>query len=147
MLVKGVPDNCLATPALLLSNCISLIHGLRINYKSISCVEFLPCSYGNLAHVVGKFGWQESFSWLILDPWIQFYKAGPEGHFKNTYELVNLGAHKVSLINKLHIFQCMGKIFNVNLWNSTQNILPTHWKRQFLVSIENLETLRFIMSL
>ena len=35
------------------------------------------------------------------------------GCFKNTNELVNLGAHKFSLINKLNIFQCMGKIFCV----------------------------------
>ena len=33
------------------------------------------------------------------------------GAFQNTYELVNLGALKFSLINKLHIFQCMIKIF------------------------------------
>ena len=29
---------------------------------------------------------------------------------KNAYELVNLGAFKCSLLNELHIFQCMGKI-------------------------------------
>ena len=31
-------------------------------------------------------------------------------HFKNTYELVNLTSLKSSLLNKLHIFQCVGKI-------------------------------------
>ena len=35
------------------------------------------------------------------------------GCFKNAYELVNLGALKSSLLNKLHIFQSMGKIFCV----------------------------------
>ena len=35
----------------------------------------------------------------------------PGGHFKNTYELVNLGALNSLLLNKLHNFQCMGKIF------------------------------------
>ena len=38
---------------------------------------------------------------------------GGVGGFKNTYELVNLWAHKFSLINKLHIFQCAGKILCV----------------------------------
>ena len=32
-------------------------------------------------------------------------------HFKNTYELLNLRALKFSHVNKIHIFQCMGKIF------------------------------------
>ena len=32
---------------------------------------------------------------------------------KNTYELVNLGARKFARINKIHIIQCMGKIFCV----------------------------------
>ena len=40
-------------------------------------------------------------------------EASRGGHFKNTYELVNLGAHEISFTNKLHIFQCMGKIFCV----------------------------------
>ena len=35
------------------------------------------------------------------------------GRFENIYELVNLGALKSSLINKLHTFQSMGKIFCV----------------------------------
>ena len=37
------------------------------------------------------------------------------GSFQNAYELGNLGALKSSLLNKLHIFQCMGKIFCVEL--------------------------------
>ena len=35
------------------------------------------------------------------------------GRFKNTYELLNLRALKFSPLNKIHIFQCMGKIFCV----------------------------------
>ena len=35
------------------------------------------------------------------------------GRFKNTYELLNLGALKSSLLNKLHTFQYMDKIFYV----------------------------------
>ena len=35
------------------------------------------------------------------------------GRFKNTYELLNLRALKFSPVNKIRIFQCMGKIFCV----------------------------------
>ena len=35
------------------------------------------------------------------------------GRFKNTYELLNLKALKISKLHKNHIFQCMGKIFCV----------------------------------
>ena len=35
------------------------------------------------------------------------------GRFKNTYELLNLRALEFSHVNKIHIFQCMGKIFCV----------------------------------
>ena len=38
---------------------------------------------------------------------------GPGGRFKNTYELLNLRALKFSYVKKIHIFQCMGKIFCV----------------------------------
>ena len=39
--------------------------------------------------------------------------GGPGGRFKNTYELLTLRALKFSYANKIHIFQCMGKIFCV----------------------------------
>ena len=39
--------------------------------------------------------------------------AGSGGRFKNTYELLNQRALKFSYVNKIHIFQCMGKIFCV----------------------------------
>ena len=35
------------------------------------------------------------------------------GHFRNTFELLNLRALKCSPVNKIHIFQCLGKIFCV----------------------------------
>ena len=35
------------------------------------------------------------------------------GRFKNTYELLNLRALKISKLHKNHILQCMGKIFCV----------------------------------
>ena len=40
-------------------------------------------------------------------------QAIPGGRFKNTYELLNQRALKFSYVNKIHIFQCMGKIFCV----------------------------------
>ena len=72
---------------------------------------------------------------------------GTRGHFKNTYELLNVRALKFSTVNKINIFQCMGKIFCVEFQryplNSTQNILPIHWKIWFLYNIEILRVLRF----
>ena len=40
-----------------------------------------------------------------------FLKRPPCGRFKNVYELLNLGALKIWMLYKSHIFQCMGKIF------------------------------------
>ena len=46
--------------------------------------------------------------------WMLFYACWwPGGRFKNTYELLNLRALKISKLHKNHIFQCMGKIFCV----------------------------------
>ena len=42
-----------------------------------------------------------------------FYVEYQGGRFKNTYELLNLRALKISKLHKNHIFQCMGKIFCV----------------------------------
>ena len=71
----------------------------------------------------------------------------PGGRFKNTYELLNLRALNFSPANKIHKFQCMGMIFCVEFqrypWNSTQNILPIHWKIWLLYNIEILRALRF----
>ena len=42
------------------------------------------------------------------------WDKGPQGgRFKNTYELLNVRALKISKLHKNHIFQCMGKIFCV----------------------------------
>ena len=37
----------------------------------------------------------------------------PGGRFKNTFELLNIRALIFSVVNKIHILQCMGKIFCV----------------------------------
>ena len=44
---------------------------------------------------------------------VDIYTWSPGGRFKNTYELLNLRALKFQYVNKIHIFQCMGKIFCV----------------------------------
>ena len=44
---------------------------------------------------------------------LQACLVGTGGRFKNTYELLNQRALKFSYVNKIHIFQCMGKIFCV----------------------------------
>ena len=59
-----------------------------------------------------------------------------ERRFKNAYELANLGALKYSILNKLYVFQCMGKIvcveFQRALLKFHKNILPIRWKTRFL---------------
>ena len=47
------------------------------------------------------------------EPCMPLVHAFPGGRFKNTYELLFLRALKFSYVNKIHIFQCMGKIFCV----------------------------------
>ena len=64
----------------------------------------------------------------------------PGGHFKNTYELLNVRALKISLVNKSTSFNAWVWYFVWNFkgtfWNSTQNILPIHWKIWLLYKIE-----------
>ena len=71
----------------------------------------------------------------------------PAGHFKNTYELLNLRALKYSPADKTYIFNVWVRYFAWNfkgtLWNSTQNILLIHWKIWFSYNIEILRALRF----
>ena len=49
------------------------------------------------------------YCWLCAHP----LQECSRGRFKNTYELLNLRALKISKLHKNHIFQCMGKIFCV----------------------------------
>ena len=63
--------------------------------------------------------------------------------------LLNLGAVRFSLLNKLHVFQITDKIICVEFQrvplNFYHNILPIHWKIQFLftVTVEHLTAHRF----
>ena len=69
------------------------------------------------------------------------------GRFNNTYELLNLRALKFHLWIKSTSFNVWARYFVWNfkgtLWNSTQNILPIHWKIRFLYKIGILRALRF----
>ena len=72
-----------------------------------------------------------------------------DGHFKNSYVLVNHGARKFSFMNSLHIFQCKGCIFCVEFLRGplkfhTKYLSNTLKLRQDFYSeskIENLEAL------
>ena len=63
--------------------------------------------------------------------------------FNDTYELINLAAPKFSLVNKLHIFQCMGKLFYVELQKFHTKYLTHTLKETIFFSIENLGALKF----
>ena len=54
---------------------------------------------------------------LCLQPYVP-----PGGRFKNTYELLNLRALKISKLHKNHIFQCMGKIILCGISKGTFEI-------------------------
>ena len=74
---------------------------------------------------------------------------GFEGGRSNAYKLLNLRALKFSPVNKMHIFQCMGKIFCVEFQR-----VPLKFYTKYLTHIlkdaiaifikgKNLRTLRF----
>ena len=74
-------------------------------------------------------------------------QSGNRGMFKKIYMFINLGPLRSSLFNKLHIFSEWIRYFVWNfkgyLWNSTQNILPTHWKYDFFCTVKNSKSHRF----
>ena len=75
------------------------------------------------------------------------FSVSSGGHFKNTYELLYLRAVTFSLVNEIHIFQCMGKIvcvefIRVPLKFHTKYLIHT-WKTCFLYNTEILRPLRF----
>ena len=81
-------------------------------------------------------------SYNTLRPSDDYIRQWTGGRFKEAYELLN--------------FQCCMKCISFNvwaryfvwnfkgyLWNSTQNILPIHWKMWILFTSKNLRALRF----
>ena len=76
--------------------------------------------------------------------WIRFWtpKSHLGGHFKNAFELLNLRAIKIQCCIKVWVKYFVWN-FKGYLWNSTQNIIPIHWKMWILFTGENLRALRF----
>ena len=81
--------------------------------------EWWPSTYTNTGcmYKIGDFHWIRGIIlYFVMHRMI--YSPHPDDAlhrvvFKNTYELLNLRALKFSLVNKIYIFQCMGKIFCV----------------------------------
>ena len=71
------------------------------------------------------------------------------GRFKNAFKLLNLRALKFSPANISFNVWVRYFVWNFKgyLWNSTQNILPIHWKMRFLYRVDILKALRFKSSL
>ena len=69
------------------------------------------------------------------------------GHFKNVYELLNLGALKILMLYKNHISQCMGKIFCVEFQRVPLKFHTTYLthtlKEVDFFNSDNLRALRF----
>ena len=64
----------------------------------------------------------------------------PGGRFKNAYELLNLRALKFSPVNKMRIFQCMGKIFCVEI---PHKISYPYIERYYLIWCSTFKSFRF----
>ena len=63
-----------------------------------------------------KCTWTRKYNLLDCITWLDITSSMPYeiwGRFKNMYELLNLRALKFSPVDKIYIFQCMGKIFCV----------------------------------
>ena len=96
--------------------CLHIRHMRRSLYVRVTIGRYYQHIYQHL--------WEpfyQHFSRALMCWWMspktvlikaKFYMC-PGGRFKNTFELLNLRALKFSLVNKIHIFQCMGKIFCV----------------------------------
>ena len=82
----------------------------------ILCVEFqrYPLKFHTkyLTHTLNDMICMHYRTFLDLRAPTRFCNV-PGGRFKNTYELLNLRALKISKLHKNHIFQSMGKIFCV----------------------------------
>ena len=59
--------------------------------------------------------------------WGVYLRTRPGGRFKNTFELLNIRALKFSVVNKIHIFQCMGKITKYLTHTLKDMIFIQHW--------------------
>ena len=64
------------------------------------------------------------------------------GRFKNTCELLNLRALKISTLDKIHIFQCVGKTFCVEFQREPLKFRPKNLKHT-LKDVQLIQMLRF----
>ena len=138
-MVHGISSNFILITQLkyiLCKLCFSLyiypISHIKINISSVSNRCTSDCSeHCKLPTCV----WHNSNIW------------GSGGRFKNAYELLTLRALKFQCFIKDLSFNVWVRYFVWNfkgtLWNSTQNILPIHWKIWLLYNIEILRALRF----
>ena len=104
MSVKGGPDGTKPLPKpVLISPYVRLcgIHLCAISHQA----DILYCEFES--YTLKMTASSPKGQWINLD----ILCIG--GHFKNAYKLLNLRALKFSLVNKIHIFQFMGKIFCV----------------------------------
>ena len=67
----------------------------------------------------------------------------PGGRFKNTFELLNLRALNYSPVNKIHIFQCMGKIFCVEFQRYPPIVIPHKISNPYIERYDFYTTLKF----
>ena len=90
-------------------NCIFSFTKMRLKVSSAKwrpfCLGLNVLTIASLASILCT-SWHLLLSMLCLYMW-------PGVRFENTYELLNQRALKFSYVNKIHIFQCMGKIFCV----------------------------------
>ena len=97
--------------------------------EDVPCIPG-TCTTHNFTHLVRGPSWPH---WGHSEGWQSW------GAFKSTYELLNLRALKFSPMNAIYIFQWIRYFvwnFKGNLWNSTQNVLPIHWKKRFWYKVD-----------
>ena len=101
-----------------INNCFEIFYAVEILPQAVICDQ-VGMGYKALSYVGDKSPHSMGVSCtrhdMIHDTtwYTTWHDTRPGGRFKNTYELLNLRALKFSYVNKIHIFQCMGKIFCV----------------------------------
>ena len=98
-------------------------------------------------------GYKSQVFWMNFNPssagytWLRGHLAILGTFRKQLWALKSKSSYIFSPLQKIHIFQCMSEIllwnFKGTLRNSTQNMLPIHWRIWFLHNIEILRALWF----
>ena len=122
--IHSVPS--LAIPNFIITNCLQDISGFKrlANACGSATTEAAWPHCGPMSNMLHRNTMQHSCSQVSLcyqhDLYsvislatIIIFNSNSGGRFKKAYELLNLRALKFSPLNKIHIFQCMGKIFCV----------------------------------